>query len=81
MILALKFRPYLLSDKFTLFTDHKAIHYVFNNLDPRERIARWTCLLAEYDFVIQYYPGSENSPADYPSRQPQDSNLVLTLQV
>ena len=76
-----KFRPYLLSDKFTLFTDHQARRYVFNNRDSHERIARWMCLLAEWGLEIQYGPVNDNSLVDYLKCEPLASDLVLTLQV
>ena len=36
----LKFRHYLISNKFKLYTDHQALKYAFNMKDPRGRIAR-----------------------------------------
>ena len=44
-----KFRRYLNSSRFKLYTDHQAQKYVFRMKDPRYRIAHWFKLLAESD--------------------------------
>ena len=78
MIFALKkFRHYLISNKFKLYTDHQALKYVFNMTDPHGRIARWFTLLAEYNFEICYRAGKNNASADYLSR-PVGVNLVMS---
>ncbi len=85
-ILALKkFRHYLTSNRFKLYTDHQILKYVFNMKDTRGRIARWFTLLAEYDFEICYRAGRDNACADFWSRpvellvidenQPFEANL------
>ena len=63
-----KFRHYLLSMRFKLYTDHQALKYVFNMKDPHGRIARWFSLLAEYDFEICYRSGNQNPSVDFISR-------------
>ncbi len=80
-----KFRHYLKSNKFKLYTDHQALKYVFNMKYPHGRIARWFTLLAEYDFEICYRAGRDNACADFLSRpfefmlidenQPFEANL------
>ncbi len=39
-----KFRHYLISTKFKLYTDHQALKYVFNMKDPQGRITLWFTL-------------------------------------
>ena len=70
-----KFRHYLTSNKFKLYTDYQALKYVFKMKDPHGRIARWFTLLAEYDFEICYRAVRDNACADYPSR-PVDWILI-----
>ena len=60
-----KFRIYLLSETFTLGTNHQALRHAFQKNDVHGRLARWPDLLAEYDFRIVYLPGEDNHAADY----------------
>ena len=43
-----KFRPYLLSSKFTVMTDHKPLQHLFTSEMRNARIQRWAILLDEY---------------------------------
>ena len=63
-----KFRYYLTSTKFKLYTNQQALKYVFNMKDPHGRIARRFTLLAEYEFEICYRAGSDNACADFLSQ-------------
>ena len=63
-----KFRHYLTSNRFKLYTDHQVLKYVFNMKDPHRRIARWFTLLAEYDFEISYRARRDNACAYFLSR-------------
>ncbi len=53
-----RFRNYLTSNRFKLYTDHQALKYVFNMKDPHGRIARWFTLLAEYGLCRFLIPTS-----------------------
>jgi hypothetical protein len=64
------FRPYLLGRKFRIFTDHKALQWIFNVKDPISRLLRWKLLLAEDDYEIKYKRGKQNANADGLSRYP-----------
>ena len=65
-----KFRVYLLSDvPFVVVTEHHALSYAFKKKDIHGRLARWMDFLAEYEFTVQYRPGTENTAADFLSRQ------------
>lgn len=67
------FRPYLFGNKFTLYTDHQPLIYIFNMKDPSSRLVRWRLKLEEYDYNIQYRKGSQNVVADGLSRIKIDS--------
>jgi len=67
------FKHYLSHNKFTVFTDHKALSYLKSLKDPQGRIGRWTLFLQGYDFDIIHRPGTQNGNADAISRIPYDS--------
>jgi len=62
------FRPYLFGQKFNIITDHRALIWLFNLKDPGSRLTRWRLKLEEYQYTIQYKPGSSNTNADALSR-------------
>ena len=64
----LHLRPYLERNRFTIRTDHVALRWLLNLRDPSGRLARWGLRLQEFDFEIQYRPGSSHALADGPSR-------------
>uniref|UniRef100_A0A3B3QN89 Gypsy retrotransposon integrase-like protein 1 n=1 Tax=Paramormyrops kingsleyae TaxID=1676925 RepID=A0A3B3QN89_9TELE len=62
-----KFRDLLMYSKFTVITDHNPLRYLETaNLGAVEQ--RWAAQLAEFDFEVQYKPGSQNTNADVLSR-------------
>ena len=70
VVYALKlWRHYLLGAKFILYTDHKALKYLFSQKDLNMRQHRWVEFLAAYDLDILYTPGKANKVADALSRQ------------
>jgi hypothetical protein len=44
--------------------DHQALRWVMNLSDAQGRLARWRLRLAEFDFQVEYRPGSLNHGAD-----------------
>ncbi|CAK1594185.1 unnamed protein product [Parnassius mnemosyne] len=48
------FSKYLLGRKFHLRTDHAALEWPLQFINPEEQVARWIELLQEYDFVIEH---------------------------
>ena len=68
------FRHYLLGRKFTVRSDHKALHWLFSMKNPNGRIARWIEVLSSYSFSVEYRKGSKHGYADSLSRcpNPQD---------
>ena len=58
------FRPYLFGKKFTVFTDHKPLTYIFSLKDPNDKMIRWRLRLEEFDYEVKYRPGKQNVVAD-----------------
>ena len=67
-----KFRKYLVGRKFTIYTDHKPLMYIFgeNSMTASTRVTRWALLLSGYEYSVQYKPGKELANADGLSRLP-----------
>lgn len=61
------FKPYLLHKKFVLRTDHQALVALKHTRNTNSLLFRWSLLLAEFDFKIEYIKGEKN-PADALSR-------------
>ena len=62
------FRSFLFGVKFILYSDHKPLLFLHNMSAEKSRLVRTLSDLAEYDFIIKYRPGIENSAADTMSR-------------
>jgi len=58
------FRSYLLGRKFTCRVDHMALTYYQKTPDPIGQQARYLDLVAEFDFDLQYMPGSRYLNSD-----------------
>ena len=69
-----KFRHFLLSTPFRLFTDQQSLRHTFSQENIHGRISRWLSFLADYEFEIIYRPGRKNANADFCSR-PFDASL------
>ena len=68
------FRHYLHGSRFKLITDHSALTYMFDQQDPKGRIARWVVVLQEFDYEIVHRPGKDNTAADALSRLLPDNH-------
>lgn len=65
------FRPYVYGRKFDLLTDHLPLKWLqtkYRGKDINPRLQRWLLKLGEYDIVIEYIKGKENTLADFLSR-------------
>ena len=67
-----RFRYYLYGHHWQLITDCKAMEWLKTTAKLRGKLARWSLILAEYDFDIKHRPGKLNTVPDYLSRQPVD---------
>lgn len=59
-----QFRPYLYNTKFTVYTDHKPLIYLYGMKNPTSKLVRIKIELDEYDFDILHIRGKENTQAD-----------------
>lgn len=66
-----EWRHYLHGSKFTviIITDHKSLRYIDTQPNLSSRQARWSELLAEFDYEIIYVQGKDNVVADALSRR------------
>ncbi|KAA0032915.1 Enzymatic polyprotein [Cucumis melo var. makuwa] len=68
-----KFQGDLINKEFLVRTDSKASKFIFEkdvkNLISKQIFARWQAILSCFDFKIEPIKGSENSLADYLSRE------------
>ena len=63
-----KYRHYLIGQKFTLRTDHEAIRFLQRAKQPGGRLFRWLTLLQEYEFDVEHVPGKSIPHVDALSR-------------
>ncbi|GKB81566.1 putative reverse transcriptase domain-containing protein [Tanacetum coccineum] len=65
VVFALKiWRHYLYGTMCTVFTDHKSLQHILDQIELNMRQRRWLELLADYDCEIRYHPGKANVVAD-----------------
>uniref|UniRef100_A0A1B6E8Y4 RNA-directed DNA polymerase n=1 Tax=Clastoptera arizonana TaxID=38151 RepID=A0A1B6E8Y4_9HEMI len=62
------FRPYLFGRKFTIYSDHKPLQWLFSVKEPNSKLLRWRLKLEEFDYQIKYKKGKLNQNADALSR-------------
>ena len=75
------FRVFLLSNPFTLRTDHKALAALFNSkLKDSTRIVKWVMRLQEYPFHVEYLAGKDNTVADALSRIPWPTSMLPEIE-
>ncbi|VDI61165.1 Hypothetical predicted protein [Mytilus galloprovincialis] len=63
------FHVYLISNKFTVYTDHKALSWLQTIKHTNSRLIRWALKLQEYNFEVIHRPGSRNQHCDSLSRR------------
>ena len=74
------FAPYLIGNKTTVWTDHRALTFMDKMKDASSRVNRWILELQQYDLDVKYKKGPENCVADALSRNPADSSSTYTGQ-
>jgi len=70
-----RLKSFLLGKLFTVYSDHKALLYIFENEKASPKILRWNMALQEFNFKVKFCPGKENIVADALTRV----NLLMPL--
>ena len=71
-------RPYVLGNHTTVYTDHRSLEYLMTQSNLKERQARWLEELAAFDFDIVYKKGSSHVVPDALSRIPLSTILCAS---
>nr|KYP69715.1 Retrovirus-related Pol polyprotein from transposon 17.6 [Cajanus cajan] len=70
VVFALKiWRHYLYGARFSVFSDHMSLRYLFDQKELNMRRRRWMEFLKDYDFQLMYHSGKANVAADALSRK------------
>nr|KYP44874.1 Retrovirus-related Pol polyprotein from transposon 17.6 [Cajanus cajan]KYP44878.1 Retrovirus-related Pol polyprotein from transposon 17.6 [Cajanus cajan] len=65
IVFALKiWRHYLYGVRFSVFSDHKSLKYLFDQKELNMRQRWWMDFLKDYDFQLMYHLGKANVVAD-----------------
>ena len=67
-----KFRPYLMSMSFEVYTDHYALQWLKTMRMGSALLHRWSAALEEYDFTVKHRPGKIQTHVGGLSRLPID---------
>ena len=67
-----KFRPYLMSMSFEVYTDHYALQWLKTMRTGSALLHRWSAALEEYDFTVRHRPRKSQTHVDGLSRLPVD---------
>ena len=67
-----KFRPYLMSMPFEVYTDHYTLQWLKTMRTGSKLLHRWSAALEEYDFSVKHRPGKSQTHVDGLSRLPVD---------
>jgi polyhydroxyalkanoate synthesis regulator phasin len=63
-----RLQKHLYGRKFTLYTDHSALVWLFNLKKPNSTLLRWLDLLMSLEFDVIHWKGTDNTVADALSR-------------
>nr|GEY48845.1 putative reverse transcriptase domain-containing protein [Tanacetum cinerariifolium] len=76
VVFALKiWRHYLYGTRCIVFTDHKSLQHILDQIELNMRQRHWLELRSDYDSDIHYHPGKANVVADALSRKKQSRPL------
>jgi hypothetical protein len=75
------FKPYLFGKKFTIFTDHKPLIYLFSMKNPTSKLTRIRWDLEEFEYDVKYITGKTNAGADALSRIILNSNTLEDMSI
>ena len=67
-----KFRPYLMSMSFEVYTDHYLLQWLKTMCTGSALLHRWSAALEEYNFIIKHGPRKSQTHVDGLSRLPVD---------
>ena len=73
----IKFRQYLVGNKFVVKTDHNSLKYFLTQKDLNEMQKKWGSKIQEFEFDIEYVKGKNNLVADALSRIPSISLMDI----
>nr|KYP35909.1 Retrovirus-related Pol polyprotein from transposon 297 family [Cajanus cajan] len=78
LVLAIQhWRPYVLGQKFTVFTDQKSLKHLLEQRITTQNQQNWLAKLLGYEFEIVYKTGAANRMADALSRQNEEKELQV----
>ena len=60
-----QFKPYLYGHKFTVYSDHQPLRYLFKSEIKNVKVQKWAMDLSQYDMTIEYITGAKNKQADF----------------
>ena len=63
---------YVYGQQFTILCDHKPLAFIASSQSVNARLMRWSLILQQYSFQVQYIKGTENNMADFLSRHTVD---------
>ena len=69
----IKFRQYLVGNKFVVKIDHNILRYFLTQKDINERKQKWVSKIQAFEFDIEYVKGKNNVVVDALSRRPSIS--------
>ena len=72
-------RPFLFGKHFTVFTDHRALVYLYHMQDTSNMLTRWAIALQNFDFTVKHIPGKLYIVPDTLSRLFGDVNPKLAV--
>ena len=71
------FKAALLSQEFTVTTDHFALKWIFNFKNLEGQLARWVEVLSQFNMVVEHRPGRHHINADALSRRPNNDPCLI----